>query len=99
MALAPGSNKVKIRFITQWLIDFSTPGKLPVPSATDLDGGGHTLHTLFHKSLTLQLDSVAGNPTTDLWDQLLQFFFFFCGIFFFNGLEDCLSSMRHKLTQ
>lgn len=27
--LAPGSTKVKISYITQWLIDFSTPGRMP----------------------------------------------------------------------
>ena len=38
MDLAQGSTKVKIWYITQWLIDFSTPGKLPALSMGEREG-------------------------------------------------------------
>lgn len=48
VVIAQGSNKVKIWYITQWFIDFSTPGRQPVPSAVegDVGAGGESHSTL-----------------------------------------------------
>lgn len=81
--LALGSTKVKIWYITQWLIDFSTPGELPALSTgvreRDRQSEREKIreqHTLFHKVwltnwiLWLQLElqtSVTSSYTADTW--------------------------------
>lgn len=48
--LALGSPKVKIWYITQWLIDFSTAGERPGRSSVGERAESREQHTLFHTS-------------------------------------------------